>query len=63
MDRLKLFSKHFGVDDKGPLHATHEQAREAARLMTLVYKGNIRVEIHKVVDLRLRKTEKLEELS
>ncbi|RMC94368.1 hypothetical protein EAY64_15540 [Aquitalea palustris] len=62
MYRLRLISRDFGVDDSGPWHSTHEQARKAAKLMYLLYKGEVRVEIHRVVDLRSRKMEKVEEL-
>ena len=62
MYRLRLISRDFGVDDSGPWHSTHEQARQAAKLMYLLYKGEVRVEIHRVVDLRSRKMEKVEEL-
>ena len=62
MYRLKLISEQFGVDDSGPLHPCQEQARRAALVMWNVYRGQLRIEIHRVVDLRSRKTEKLEEL-
>ncbi|POZ61082.1 hypothetical protein [Chromobacterium alticapitis] len=61
MYRLKLISPHFGIDDKGPLHPTQAQARQAAELMLQVYRGNVRAEVHKV-DLKTRKSEKLEEV-
>ncbi|KIA81401.1 MULTISPECIES: hypothetical protein [Chromobacterium] len=61
MYRLKLISPHFGIDDKGPLHPTQEQARQAAELMLRVYRGNVRAEVHRV-DVKTRKTEKLEEV-
>ncbi|QEL57667.1 hypothetical protein [Chromobacterium paludis] len=61
MYKLKLISPNFGVDDRGPLHPTQEQARRAAELMLRVYRGNVRAEVHKV-DLKTRKTEKLEEV-
>lgn len=61
MYRLKLISEQFGVDDSGPLHPSQEQARRAALVMWNVYRGQLRIEIHRVVDLRSRKTEKLEE--
>ncbi|UTH76520.1 hypothetical protein [Chromobacterium sp. IIBBL 290-4] len=61
MYRLKLISPDFGIDDSGPLHPTQEQARWAAELMLHVYKGRIRAEVHKV-DVKTRKSEKLEEV-
>lgn len=60
MYRLKMFHESFGLDEKGPLQASLTQARQAAQLMKLVYKGRIRVEIHRIVDLRTRVTEKVE---
>lgn len=63
MYRLRLISPEFGIDDSGPWHSTHDQARKAAKLMYIVYKKQIRVEIHRVVDLRTRKMEKVEDLS
>ncbi|WP_159874855.1 MULTISPECIES: hypothetical protein [Aquitalea] len=62
MYRLRLISPEFGVDDSGPWHTTHDQARKAAKLMYLLYKKEIRVEIHRVVDIRTRKMEKVEDL-
>jgi len=62
MYRLRLISPDFGIDDTGPLHSTHDQARKAAKLMHLLYKGKVRVEIHRVVDFRTRSTEKIEAL-
>ncbi|OWY39021.1 hypothetical protein CEK28_09020 [Xenophilus sp. AP218F] len=62
MYRLKLISPDFGIDDRGPLHPSREQARRAAEWMLAAYKGRVKVEIHRVVDLRINKTEKLEEL-
>jgi len=59
--RLRLISRDFGIDDSGPWHSTHDQARKAAKLMYLIYHKQIRVEIHRVVDLRTRKTERVEE--
>lgn len=49
MYRLKLISEQFGVDDSGPLHPSQEQARRAALVMWNVYRGQLRIEIHRVV--------------
>jgi len=62
MYRLKLFSNLFGVDDRGPMHPTHEEARKAAQRMLMIHQGRVRIEIHRIIDLRTRKTEKVEEM-
>lgn len=58
--RLKLISPLFGVDDAGPLHPSVDAARAAARLLRRLYHGRVRVEIHRVIDLRLRRSECVE---
>lgn len=60
MYRLKLISPRFGVDESGPLHPTLEHAQRAARILLQVYGGDIKVEIRKVLDLQLRRSELVE---
>lgn len=62
MYRLKLISPRFGVDEKGPLHPTLQQAQRAAQILLQVYGRDIKVEIRKVLDLQLRRSELVETL-
>lgn len=57
MYRLKLFSRRFGVDESGPLHPTLEHAQRAAHVLLQAYHGDLKVEIRRVVDLQLRRSE------
>lgn len=58
--RLRLISPLFGVDESGPLHPSQEHARQAAIILLRLYRGNLRAEIRRVVDLRLKKSEWVE---
>jgi len=62
MYRLKLISPRFGIDESGPLHPTLQHAQRAAQTLLLVYGGEIKVEIRKVLDLHLRRSELVETL-
>lgn len=58
--RLRLVSPLLGMDESGPLQSSLDRAREVAMNMIDLYQGKIRVEIRRVVDVRLRKTEWVE---
>lgn len=62
MFRLRLVSNHFGVDEKGPLYPTREQAVAVARWMLDIHPYPVRAEIRQFVDDRFRHTRVVEVL-
>lgn len=62
MFRLRLVSRHFGVDEKGPLYASREEAVKAAQLMLRIHSYPVRAEVRQFVDDRFRQTRVVEVL-
>jgi hypothetical protein len=60
MYRLRLICPLLGEDETGPLHPTLERAREVAIYLIDLYRGRLKVEIRRVVNLRLKKSELVE---
>lgn len=55
--KVKLISPIVGVDFDGPLHPTEHHARQAAKALLAVHAVGVVVEIHKLLDLKFRKSE------
>lgn len=63
MYRLRLISPLLGVDESGPLQTQLETARQVAVNLINVYQGKLKVEIRRVIDLRLKQSEWVETIA
>ncbi|HJV06125.1 MAG TPA: hypothetical protein VJ642_02245 [Chromobacteriaceae bacterium] len=60
--KVKLISPIIGVDFDGPLHPSEHHARQAATVLLSVHTAGVVIEIHKLLDLKLRKSEIVDRL-